>query len=117
MALFRLGNGTGWGRRRRTKGSLTAFVVVIGLFFGSDFVRDEWQKGEEFSGRIVRVYAEKPFYAKSRSSSRDYYWDVESADGDTHSLRVRLKHVWNSAREGDWVTKRSGKLLPDGYGG
>lgn len=113
MALFRL--GPGFGRRRRTKGSFAAFVVVIGAFFGVEFVRDEWQKREEFSGQIVRVYAEKPFFAKSNSSSRDYYWDVASADGETHTLRVRSRLVWNRGDEGDWITKRAGHLLPDGY--
>ena len=81
-----------------------------------EYARDEWQRREEFSGRIVRVYSEKPFFSKNRSSSYDHYWDVQSADGESHTLRVYSKHVWSSADEGDWVTKRAGRLLPDSYG-
>lgn len=114
MALF----GFGRIRRRRASAGSVFFGVLVGLgLFGYDHLCDKWQESEAFSGQIVRKYSEKPFFNNRSTSLRYHYWDVESADGKTHTLRIRPESAWASATEGEWVIKRQGELNPERIGG
>lgn len=103
------GSGFHFGRRRRRPASIGLTIVLLGMFFGWDYVRGEMQRREEFSGSIVKIYSERSFPG---SKHFDHYWDVRSADGAIHTLRIRSKSFWSSAHSGAFVTKRSGEIEP-----
>ena len=96
-----------YGRRRRA--SAGAVILFLGLFLGFDYIRKDLQKGQEWSGTIVRVYKDRSFFG-GRTAHR--YWDVRSADGAIHSPRIRLSSEWSAGRPGDHVVKEAGQLDP-----
>jgi len=114
MALLRFGRIR---RRRAGAGSILVAVGIGGALFAYDRARDSWQESESYSGKIVRIYSEKPFLSGRHSTRRDHYWDVESADGSNHAARIRPESAWRAASEGEWIIKREGELYPERVGG
>lgn len=104
-----LGSRFHFGRRRRPPASVGAVVLFLGLFVGWDYVQGELQRGEEYSGAIVRVYEERSFPG---SRSFHHYWDIRATDGEIHAARIRSRQHWNTGHSGLRVTKRAGELYP-----
>lgn len=81
----------------------------MGIVFGVEYLRDEYQRSQEYSGTIVKRYSAPQFLNKKNSR---FYWDIRSADGEIHSPWIRPRDYWESAREGSYVIKKSGELYP-----
>jgi hypothetical protein len=103
------GSGFHFGRRRRRPASVGVTILLLGLFFGWEYVRGEMQRREEFTGTIVKIYSERSFPG---SKHFDHFWDVRSPDGELHTVRIRSKSSWSSAHSGAYVSKRAGEIDP-----
>jgi hypothetical protein len=100
--------GNVFGRRRRRASAGVVLLLLIPLV-GYDYVRGELQKREEWTGTIVRVYAERSFPG---SKSFNHYWDVRTASGEIRSPRIWGKNSWSAGRVGDYAIKQPGEKNP-----
>jgi hypothetical protein len=100
-----------WGRRRRNPAGAAVAILLALCYVGYDQWVTSAQTREEFTGTIARVYDHKPFFS-GRDSVGERYWDVRTAEGDVHSVRIRPRSLWSDARPGDRVVKRAGEANP-----
>ena len=84
-------------------------MLIAVPIIGAHIVRSEMQKREEWSGTVVRVYAERG--ALSRRSSTPY-WDVRTTTGEIRSPAISPRSEWKKARVGDHVVKHAGNYNP-----
>jgi len=103
--MFNLKRGFGRKRSRLSGGVVLLILIPI---IGFHVVRGELQKGEEWSGTVVRVYSERSFLGRR---SFDHYWDVRTTSGEICSPII-TKSQWNNARVGDQVVKQAGVYIP-----
>lgn len=97
--------------RPRRKASFGMVVLFLGVFLAWDQVERSFVRNEALTGTIVRSYEKGGHRTQSRGSSKRF-WDVQTADGNVHSLRVYSSSIWRDAIPGETIVKEAGTLDP-----
>jgi len=98
-------------RRNRRRWPTPLTILLLAVFFGHDLLDRTLQEQEAWQGTITRTYKE-PSLLSSKNSSMKHYWDISTESGESRTIRVHAKSLWNAGHAGDSVTKFAGQLDP-----